>query len=368
MKHLFTYLFFLIHVTHYGQQISTSIMHDNMQRDYILYVPSSYDPTVSMPLVFGFHGYTSNALVNLTYTRLKNIADTAGFIVVHPQGSLNSIGNTHWNVGLPGSSSVDDVGFTNALMDTLISQYNIDQSRIYACGMSNGGYMSFLLGCQLSHRVAAIASITGSMTLSTFNNCNPQRPVPVLQIHGTQDSTVPYNGNVTWSKSIDDVIQYWVNFNNCNATPTVTNLPDLVSTDGSTVIHYEYSGGNNGSEVAHFKVIDGGHDWPGVWGNLDIDASIEIWRFFSRFNIYGPISTSTLQMEKDVFTLYPRICDNQIIVISDKKETYAIYDLNGKHIVHGVLKNGENIISVQPYAKGTYIMVTNHHREKFLVQ
>ena len=70
-----------------------------MQRDYILYVPSSYNPTVSMPLVFGFHGYTSNALVNLTYTRLKNIADTAGFIVVHPQGSLNSIGNTHWNVG-----------------------------------------------------------------------------------------------------------------------------------------------------------------------------------------------------------------------------------------------------------------------------
>ena len=95
----------------------------------------------------------------------------------------------------------------------------------------------------------------------------------------------------------------------------------------------------------HFKVIDGGHDWPGVWGNLDIDASIEIWRFFSRFNIYGPISTSTLQMEKDVFTLYPRISDDQIIVISDKKETYAIYDLNGKHIVYGVLKNGENIIS-----------------------
>ena len=73
-------------------------------------------------------------------------------------------------------------------------------------------------------------------------------------------------------------------------------------------------------------------------------------------------------MEKDVFTLYPRISDDQIIVISDKKETYAIYDLNGKHIVYGVLKNGENIISVQSYAKGTYIMVTNHHREKFLVQ
>ena len=77
-----------------------------MQRDYILYVPSSYESTVSMPLVFGFHGYTSNALVNLTYTRLKNIADTAGFIVVHPQRYVASIGNTHWNVGLPGFSSI----------------------------------------------------------------------------------------------------------------------------------------------------------------------------------------------------------------------------------------------------------------------
>ena len=91
-------------------------------------------------------------------------------------------------LGYQDSLVLDDVGFTNALMDTLISQYNIDQSRIYACGMSNGGYMSFLLGCQLSHRVAAIASITGSMTLSTFNNCNHQRPVPVLQIHGTHGS------------------------------------------------------------------------------------------------------------------------------------------------------------------------------------
>ena len=152
--------------------------------------------------------------------------------------------------------------------------------------MSNGGYMSFLLGCQLSSRFAAIASITGSMTLSTFNNCNPHDQFQFSNSWNTMDSTVLYNGNVTWSKSIDDVIQYWVNFNNCNATPTVTNLPDLVSTDGSTVIHYEYSGGNNGSVVEHFKVIDGGHDWPGVWGNQDINASIEIWRFFSRFNIY----------------------------------------------------------------------------------
>jgi polyhydroxybutyrate depolymerase len=227
--------------------------------------------------------------------------------------------------------------------------------------------MSCLLGCQLSSRFAAVASVTGSMTNSIYNQCNPSHPTPVLQIHGTMDPTVLYNGNFT-SKPIEDVIQYWVNFNNCHATPTITNLPDLVSTDGSTVIHYEYSGGNNGSEVVHFKVINGGHDWPGAFGNQDINASIEIWRFFSKFNLYGPVSTSISSIEKDAFTLYPRISDAQIVIKSDREEPFDIYDLSGKHIVHGVLKNGENIISVQSFAKGTYILVTNHRKEKFFVQ
>ena len=367
MKRLLVFVLLWVHFSINCQQtIDGTIYHDGHQREYKLYIPASYNSNTDVPLVLSFHGLTSNANLNFLYTKFHEIADTAGFILAHPQGVLLQ-GVPHWNVGLSGLSSVDDIGFTNALLDTIISQYSIDQNRIYTCGMSNGGYMSFLLGCQLSSRFAAIASVTGSMTNSIYNQCNPTHPTPVLQIHGTMDPTVLYNGNFT-SKPIENVIQYWSNYNNCNSIPIITNVPDLISWDGSNVIHYEYVGGDNGSVVEHFKVINGGHDWPGAWGNQDINASVEIWRFFSRFNVYGAISTSSLQLEKDVFTLYPRISDDQIIVISDKKEAYDIYDLSGKHIVHGLLKYGKNIISIQSYGKGTYILVTYHHKEKFLVQ
>ncbi len=119
--------------------------------------------------------------------------------------------------------------------------------------MSNGGFMSFLLSCQLSNRIAAIASVTGSMTPQTYNNCNPQHPTPILQIHGTADGTVPYNGDSTWTKSINDVLQYWVDFNDCNSTPSVSNVPDVNSSDGSTVDHIVYSEGNNCVTTEHFK-------------------------------------------------------------------------------------------------------------------
>jgi polyhydroxybutyrate depolymerase len=266
-------------------------MHDGLQREYILYVPSSYTGDEPAPLVFNFHGYGSNATDQMWYGDFRPIADRRGFLIVHPQGTLFE-GVTHWNVGgWTAGSTVDDVGFTEALIDFLSSEYNIDSARVYSTGMSNGGYMSFLLACQLSERFAAIASVTGSMTPETFNDCSPQHPTPIMQIHGTSDGSVPYGGNV-WSKSIDDVIQYWVDSNHCNPTPTVTALPDTDPTDGSTVEHIVYYDGDRDVNVEHFKVIGGGHTWPGnPFGggstNYDIDASEEIWRFFSRYDING---------------------------------------------------------------------------------
>jgi len=101
--------------------------------------------------------------------------------------------------------------------------------------MSNGGFMSFLLSCQLSEKIATIASVTGSMTPETFNNSNPQHPTPILQIHGTSDNTVPYNGT-TWSKSIDDVIQYWVDY---NIYPNPTNSYIIIESNFSEPLDYE---------------------------------------------------------------------------------------------------------------------------------
>ncbi|MFC1502511.1 T9SS type A sorting domain-containing protein [bacterium] len=274
-------------------------MHDGIERDYILYVPVNYTGAASVPLVFNFHGYGSNANDQMWYGDFRSIADTTGFLIVHPQGTLLN-GITHWNVGgWTIGSTADDVGFTDALIDSISSKYSIDSMRIYSTGMSNGGFMSFLLACQLSEKIAAIASVTGSMTPETFNNSNPQHPTPILQIHGTSDGVVPYNG-ASWTKSIDNVIQYWVGYNNCHTTPAITALPDIVVTDGSTVEHIVYDGGDNDVTVEHFKVTGGGHTWPGtIFGgagsNYDINASVEIWKFFSRYDINGLIRTTGIE-------------------------------------------------------------------------
>jgi len=279
------------------QTIEGSIMHDGIQRDYILYIPAIYDGNTDVPLVLNFHGIESNATEQMFYGDFRDIADTEGFLLVHPEGTLLN-GVQHWNVdnftaGTTTGSTADDVGFTEALIDELASQYTINLDRVYSTGMSNGGYMSLLLACQLSDKIAAVASVTGSMTPETYDACNAQHPIPVLQIHGTSDADVPYNG-VFWSRSIDDVISYWVNYNNCDTNPTTTSFPNIDTLDGSTVEHFVYTGGDNGVTTEHMKVTGGNHTWPGATFDLpglntnqDINASMEVWQFFSRFDING---------------------------------------------------------------------------------
>ena len=214
-----------------GQQtINASINHAGITRDYILYVPNSYVAGNQVPLVFNFHGYTSNATEQMWYGDFRTIADTAGFIIVHPEGTLNNSGVTHWNVGW-GGSTVNDINFTSTLIDSIASEYSINLDRVYSTGMSNGGFMSYQLACELSDRIAAIASVTGSMNLGWFNSCNPNHQMPVMEIHGTLDQTVPYSAS-SFTESAADIMNFWGGINNCNNNPTVTNIPDINIIDG----------------------------------------------------------------------------------------------------------------------------------------
>jgi polyhydroxybutyrate depolymerase len=286
---------FILPIIAFGQQtLSESILHDNIQRDYIIHIPNSYNSNVSSPLVFCFHGYGGNATNLVLYTNFNYVSDTANFIVVYPQGTLDNQATTHWNVGgWTAGSTVDDVGFISSLIDSISTQYNINQERIYSTGMSNGGYMSFLLACQLSEKIAAIASVTGSMTPGMFNACNPQHPTPILQLHGTNDLTVPYLGNPAWTVSIENVLQYWVDYNNCDNSSIITPIADISPFDGSTVERISWLNGDNSVITEHLRVIGGGHDWFGSWGNMDIHSTAEIWKFFSKYDINGLIGSST---------------------------------------------------------------------------
>jgi polyhydroxybutyrate depolymerase len=352
------------------QTINASITHDGIQRDYILYIPDLYDGNTAVPLVLNFHGYGSNAAQQMFYGDFRDIADTEGFLLVHPEGTT-FIGDQFWNVGFPGlSSNIDDVGFTEALIDELATLYAIDFDRVYATGMSNGGFMSFLLACQLSEKIAAVASVTGSMTQDTFDDCNAQHPTPVLQIHGTDDGVVLYNGN-NLSIPIADVISYWVDFNNCETTPTTTTLPDVDVSDGSTIEHSVYEDGDNGITTEHMKVIGGGHTWPGsvintAGTNQDIDASMEIWLFFSRFDINGPLSTD--DFEKNQVTIYPNPTQSKInLSLKYAKEVhYKLFSPLGKQLMTGTITSSNEEIDISHLPSNIYFLKLGNQVHKVL--
>jgi len=281
--------------------VTASMMHGGIQRNYRLYIPASYNQANPAPLVLNLHGYGSNNIEQEFYTLISRVADTAGFLLVHPNGTLDVNNIRHWNTF--GTSSVDDVGFLSALIDTLAGNYSVDLNRVFSTGMSNGGFMSFQLACQLSNRIAAIASVTGTMVRTNLAACNPDRAVPVMQIHGTADGTVPYAGDVFFAP-VQSLLDFWISNNSCSSTPVITQLPDIDPNDGSTAEHYLYQGGQNGAVVEHYKIIGGGHSWPGAAINLnvtnmDFNASNEIWRFFRKYTLDGLINVGEINLPKN---------------------------------------------------------------------
>lgn len=366
-------LFILLFSNHINAQqtINGTLMHGGIQRSYILYVPQAYNPTIPAPLVFNFHGYTSSAEVQINYGDFRPMANLDGFLLVVPQGTVDSAGNTHFNVGW-GTSTVDDVGFINALLDDLATQYTINQDRIYSAGMSNGGFMSYRLACELSGRIAAIASVTGSMTLGTVSTCSPSHPTPVLEIHGTADGTVNYDGS-NFATAIPDVLTYWSDYNNTDVTPSVTSLPDTNTTDGSTVEHIIYANGDNNVKVEHFKVIGGGHTWPGnsfAPANQDINAAQEIWDFFSRYDINGEINAlSNEAFELSNITIYPNPAVSEL-VISNKNFTtnldYKIISLPGHLLNIGKITSNNQIVDISYLPGGLYFLMIENTIYKIL--
>ncbi len=361
--------FILLPVLGFTQQtINATITHDGLERDYILYIPANYTPEKEVPLLFNFHGYTSNANEQMFYGDFRSIADTAGFIIVHPQGeNLAGADTRHWNVGgWTLGSTIDDVGFTEALLTKISTAYTIDLQRVYSTGMSNGGYMSFLLACQLSDKIAAIASVTGSMTPQIYDACNPQHPTPILQIHGTNDGVVPYGG-ANWTRSIDDVIAYWVDFNNASSTFTSQDFANNSDTDGSTVERQTYEVGASNVLVEHFKVTGGGHTWPGTFlngfgTNQDINASLEIWNFLAQYKLNELTGTTTsiasIDNKAAVIKVYPNPISTHLTIEKtfNQPTDYRLITITGKEVLSGTLQANNTQIDVAHLLQGVYFL------------
>ena len=267
-----------------GLQTKT-FSHDNVNRNYLVYIPNSYDSEIDYPLMFLFHGFGGIASQFMNTADMRDLAESKNFIVVYPQGLDLAGTGSHWNCSNPSAdnkSDVDDIGFIENLIDQLLIDYPvIDNKRIYAAGYSNGGFMSYYLACN-SKKFAAIGSVAGTMLDDSYQNCNAQFPTAMINIHGTDDFDVPYVGN-SYYPSIPDVVDWWKNFNNA------TN-EDLLTNQDGTIEQYIYYDDAGDRFVEHIKVIGGGHYWDDKLNYEAKNTSGLIWDFVSNYDIDGVIN------------------------------------------------------------------------------
>jgi polyhydroxybutyrate depolymerase len=263
-------------------------------RQYKVHVPPGYDPEVPTPLVFCFHGLMQNAVMFcVDGAGMVSKSDAAGFIVVMPNGHMN-----RWNAGscCATDPKLDDVALVRAIFEEVGTHVNVDLDRVYATGLSNGGFMSFRLACEASDIFAAVAPGAGALTsnelgwgdtASDFAACSPSEPVSVLEMHGTADSIVPYN---LQAPSLEGIARV----NGCGTT----TAPAVAPVSAGDTACESYSGCPDGIEVTGCSVEGGGHAWfgsescgtgAGPTGCSFVGANSttlvnteEVWDFFSR--------------------------------------------------------------------------------------
>lgn len=355
-----------------AQTVSGSFMHGGIVRNYAVYIPANYNAANAHPLVLNLHGYTSNGNQQAIISKMNSIADTAGFLVAYPEGTLDNSSNAYWNAGY--GTSIDDIGFLSALIDTISSQYTVNAQRVYSTGYSNGGIMSHTLACELGHRIAAIASVAGTMSVLQQASCATAAAIPMLHIHGTLDGVVPYTGN-TLLIGVDALVTHWVGKNGLPQTPVTQQLPNSNVLDNSTVTLDRYEQGSL-NPVHLYRVDGGGHCWPGnvfcVSGasNLDFNASEVIWQFFNRF----ALTTSTEVIESKT-ALVKRLGANpveQALQWKVKEEapyTVTIFNALGQSLLmqtyHG---STVEALNVQHLKKGVYMAVFKTKEDSYTLK
>ena len=258
---------------------SISISHDSLSREYVLHVPDSYSGDDSVPLVFNLHGGSGTATGQRYFSEMDQVADSAGFIVVYPQGSIFN-GHSYWNSMIATESSkgtADDVGFISNLIDEISSNYNIDLSKVYACGYSNGGDMAISLACYLSDKISAVAPVSGLMSQESDSLCEPNQTTGIFIINGTADNERPYNGINDYYLSVDNTLQYWSNYHLADSVV----IEEFVDENNNVIEFYKYLNQSGLSFLQHYKIIDGGHYWFDLSVNgQNLDQLI--WQFFKK--------------------------------------------------------------------------------------
>ena len=264
-----------------------TLEHDGLTRTYSAHIPASYDANTAVPMVFNFHGGCMDAGSQRDEMDMRNLADTENFILVYPEGTSESGDGSCliWNSGPyvdqgDTKATADDLGFVRSLVEELSSQYSVDNNRVYATGFSNGGFMTYAVGCYLSDLFAAIAPIAAMMNDEALNQdsanpCQPSHPMPVVHLHGTDDRDVRVDAG-------EQAIEFWVGFNG------TTNVTSETAENGNqgTIEHFTYSGdGKTNVSVEYYKIEGGSH---ATFDDIDFNGSDSrelIWDYVSRYQL-----------------------------------------------------------------------------------
>ena len=266
---------------------------EEINREFYIVNPSNLNSDNQLPLLISLHGGADYADANMQYTGFLDIINEKGFVAIFPQGTVAAgKGDTGWYAGGDCTNlEVCDLSFIERLIDYSIEDLNIDENRVYVSGFSNGAFMVYTLACFLSNKVAAFAPVSGSMSPDDYQICNPQRPIPVIHIHGTSDDSIPIQGN-DYVTPLQQVSSYLSSLNNCSQNSFING--EDTNEDGYAW-YSEISSNCNQGVIVNFTYLENfGHSWPstesGKGGGADIDGASFIWEFLSTYDINGSIN------------------------------------------------------------------------------
>ncbi len=281
------------------QDLKISIEHDGFTRTFILHLPRDFQKQSNLPLVIAMHGGsgTGKGMIKLTKGKFNELADKYNFLVVYPDGLGKSWHDDRSDpISFAHKNNIDDIGFLRKMIEKLISEYHADPGRIFATGISNGGFMCFRISRSLTDYIKAVAPVCACIPVIAKDMYLNGPPMNIMLINGTADPLVPYDGGeveVLGRKrgkilSTDETIDIFLKRNNLTDTALVKEFEDKDQDDGTRVLQYEWS--DSVKKVVLIKVINGGHTWPDGWQYLherlvgktthDINACEVIWEFF----------------------------------------------------------------------------------------
>ncbi len=371
--------------------IIDSIVHQTYQRKFTVHTPTGFTNTTPVSVVLMLHGNGGTMENSPNFTNLNSVSNTNGFLAVYPEGyGVVSSGGFSWADSRGTSADIagiDDLGFINKLLDTLLANYSIDTNKIYICGFSNGGYMTQRIACEQNQRFAAMASLGSIMDTSLYSSCNPQRAIPMMFVIGTADPFVPFNGGsangsgglVNQIISADTLVHFWKTNNNCLQANPPINLPDIDLTDSSTATVFSFSNCSCNSDLTFYRINGGGHTWPGVeiplyeivagQTNEDIQANDELWTFFNAHTLCNTAAGIEEQMIKPTIKIYPNPAKTELYVSISQTiiSEMLVSDILGKLVIK---TQNQNHIDVSNLPHGIYLITItegqNRYTQKFV--